>query len=318
MHKLMRAICGFRVALRPPSPVKTKAVVIVCVILTAWSRSSTAQYHGIGDEHMSFSLPPTWQPSHSNETKSHLLIELVHAGDDINNWKELVSIQNDSRESVAPSSPQAFFDDLKALREKTCPGITLWNVIQQDEYSILYEWQLTAPCTGAPSAAQAAEQHEIARVVYGKYNVFELRYAAKGLSLSSEERAKWISRLSSAKATIDVEIDQSIPFTADQATAALRVAMKSIGCDVTSATSTLVECKRPHPNMFLKGSPSGGEKVTAVLESQGNQTHIRISTGKGFYGALNKEDWSYTVFHEMMTNLQSPVPSSSPTAQGIQ
>lgn len=314
MHKLMRAICGFRVAVRPSAPMKTTAVVFICLILTARSRSSTAQYHGIGVEYIGFSLPPAWQASYSNETKSHRLIEFTQTGDDINNWKELVSNQNDRRVSLAPSSPQAFFDDLKALREKTCPGITLWNVIQQDEYSILYEWQLTAPCTGAPSAAQAVEQHEIARVVYGKYSVFQLRYAAKGLSLASEERAKWIRWLSSAEAAIDVEIDQSIPFTADQATTALRVAMQSIGCDVTSATSTLVECKRPRPNMFLKGSPSGGEKVTAVLESRGNQTHIRISTGKGFYGAVNKENWSYPVFHEMMTNLQSPVAPSSPTA----
>ncbi len=52
----------------------------------------------------------------------------------------------------------------------------------------------------------------------------------------------------------------------------------------------------------------GGESVTAVLEAQGDQTRIRITTGKGFYGRLGKQSWSMPIFHEMMKRLQQAHP----------
>ncbi|HVA71860.1 MAG TPA: hypothetical protein VNF02_02020 [Candidatus Limnocylindrales bacterium] len=284
------------------TPMKNFLSAFLFLFLISWPRPAAAQYAGIHGEHLYFSLPADWQVVHGSKSDD---LELIRKGDDINNWKELVTVQDlPSRRS---DSPQAFLEAIKARREKECPGVTRWNVIQQDEYSMVYEWQLTKPCVGA---ARPLGQHELARVVFGKYNIFRIRYATVGQGLITDVRAKWISRLSSAAATIDASIDQTIPFTSAQILAALTPAMRTFNCKVTKATSTLVECKRPWTKhsiwLFRKPRNPGGEKVTAVLESHGNQTRVRITTGFGFSGNLIKENWSYPVFHQMMAALRQP------------
>jgi len=57
---------------------------------------------------------------------------------------------------------------------------------------MLYEWSIK----GCPPAA---DQYEIARVVYGKFNVFRLAYVAKTSALPPEEREQWIKELSASK-----------------------------------------------------------------------------------------------------------------------
>lgn len=273
--------------------------LLVSSILLASPRSSTAQYAGIHDEGFLFSIPTGWQlvpKSHNSE--------FIPKGDDVNSWKELITVQIFDRKAIDADSPDAYLDSLKALREKECRSQTLWNVIQRDPWSILYEFQLTADCAGAPPGSQAVEQHEIARVVYGKYGVFILHYAAKGPGLTQDARATWIDRLWSIPAMINADIDQVIPFTPDQTVAALKLAMQSVHCEVKEASSSQVDCKRPR--QYSLTTSSGGEKVTAALESQGAQTHVRITTGFGFVGNTVKENWSYAVFHEMMNNLHKP------------
>jgi len=276
------------------------------LLLGFWARPVAAQYKGTGQEFFEFQLPSGWKAGYAHETRSTEIIELIRKGDDIHNWKELITFQNVGRTKQSAPTPQASFEAWKNSLDETCPGDVQWNTIQQDEYSITFEWQLTKPCAGAPREAQAdVEQHEIQRTVYGKYNIFILQYAAKGPGLAAEARTKWINWLSASVAQIDAEIDQVVPFPADKVIAALRPAMQSFNCEVTKATPTRIECKRPRPNLFLKGSPSGGEKVTAILASQGDQTRVRISTGLGLYGRFNKKNWSYPVFHQMLTNLQN-------------
>ncbi|HHT9111624.1 MAG TPA: hypothetical protein ACFYDZ_10780, partial [Candidatus Brocadiaceae bacterium] len=75
----------------------------------------------------------------------------------------------------------------KAIREKDCPGATVWNVIEKDENSILYEWQ-SKPCLGWP------DQYEIAKIIYGKYNRFQLRYTTKVYQLPPDKRDEWIEK----------------------------------------------------------------------------------------------------------------------------
>src|SRR2546425_9625710 len=77
------------------------------------------------------------------------------------------------------------------------PAMT-WNVINRqfasdtEEAGMLYEWTIK----GCPPDA---DQHEIARVVYGKFNIFRLAYTAKTPALAPEKREKWIKELSTAK-----------------------------------------------------------------------------------------------------------------------
>jgi hypothetical protein len=134
---------------------------------------------------------PRWKIGYQAELPDHTIIEMIREGDDINNWKELLTIQN-FRPSWGGAFPEDTLNILKAIRERDCQGVTRWSTIGKDEQSIVYEWQ-ARPCRGWP------DQHEIARIIYGKYNRVLLRYTVKVYEMPPEERTKWIGIFLQAK-----------------------------------------------------------------------------------------------------------------------
>lgn len=131
-----------------------------------------------------------WRIAYHGQSMSLNIIEYVLKGDDFENWTELFTYQNGAKNHF-DHSPEKMLSALKAKREKECPGATEWTVIEQNENSILYEWQ-DKPCLSWP------EQRKIARIIYGKYNWFLLHYAAKVHELAPETRTKWIKLLETA------------------------------------------------------------------------------------------------------------------------
>jgi hypothetical protein len=98
-------------------------------------------------------------------------------------------------------------------------------------------------------------------------------------------------------------IDELVPFGMDKVVTALKSAMESEGCKVTEATGSHVECKRARG--YSERTGAGGEKVTATLEASGEKTRVRIWTGKGTMGRMQKKNWSTAVYKEMMKTLQN-------------
>jgi hypothetical protein len=95
---------------------KRTVLVLICLILTAWSRSTTAQYSGMDDEGFQFSISSDWQPvPGSNDS------QFIRKGDRANNWKELITIEYFSRKSVDADSPGAFLDGMKGPQGKGMP-----------------------------------------------------------------------------------------------------------------------------------------------------------------------------------------------------
>jgi len=99
-------------------------------------------------------------------------------------------------------------------------------------------------------------------------------------------------------------VDEVIPFEIDKVVSALKPAMESQNCNVKEATDNRIVCKRPRVSDTFKQSGSGGESVTAILEPKGDQTHVHISTGKGFAGRLVKQNWSLPIYEQMIKNLR--------------
>ncbi len=97
-------------------------------------------------------------------------------------------------------------------------------------------------------------------------------------------------------------VDEMVPYSIDKVTAALKPAMESKACKVKQETPGRIECKRTHERGY------GGESVTALLDAQGDQTHIHITTGKGFYGRLGKVNWSVPIYREMLSKLHASQP----------
>ena len=135
-------------------------------------------------EQIVFTFEPGWKVGHHAEVpRQYVITEFIREGDDIKNWKELLTIQNFVPPWGGPS-PEDAFNGFKAVQEKNCPHVTKWNIIAKDETSILFEWQ-AKPCLGWP------DQHEIAKIIYGKYNRFLLRYTLKVYQMPPEQRDQW-------------------------------------------------------------------------------------------------------------------------------
>jgi hypothetical protein len=160
----------------------SRALALAFLVFLAGADLAVAKH----DEALTFKVPQGWKTGNeSGDRRTQMqMIELIKDGDDIQNWKELLT------EISAPKphgvrKPADMLDQLKAQREKECPGSTVWNVIGEDENSITYEWQ-AKPCLGEP------EQVEIAKIFLGKNTFFTVQYAKKVKELSAEERATWL------------------------------------------------------------------------------------------------------------------------------
>jgi hypothetical protein len=100
-------------------------------------------------------------------------------------------------------------------------------------------------------------------------------------------------------------VDEVIPFAMDKVVAALESAMESEDCKVVHESADRIECKRTRGYSYSAQMGYGGESVTAILEAKGEQTHVHISTGKGFYGRLGKKNWSVPIYEDMVKGLKT-------------
>jgi hypothetical protein len=255
-------------------------------------------------------LGPEWVSMYKiTRDLSYDTIELVRNGDTINDWREKVKI-GDFLES-SKLSAQETLNKWATLTEKQCPGTLQWKVISKDESSVLFELH-AKPCRNLP------EESEIGRIMMGKYSWYVLEYRARVHELAPEMRAQWIKTFSDAtfdsvtssfdSAWMSVDVDEVIPFPADKALAALKPAMQSQECNVSAESAGRLECKRPRGRTSSEHSGEGGESVTAVLEAQGDKTHVLITTGLGIYGRLAKRNYSTPIYEEMIRNLQKGQP----------
>jgi hypothetical protein len=207
-------------------------VVFLYLILCAGIPASAGE-----NESLHFEITLDWKLANTAERHGYVIIEYVRRGKDINNWKELFTYQNFGLRGK--HTPEEELNALKTLREKECPGVTHWNVIEQNEGSILYEWQ-AKPCLSWP------DQHEIARIIFVKHNLFILHYTAKVQQLDPDTRTQWIKIFEAAtvetKSVGSEDVDLVIRFEIDQVMAALKPAMESAECNVKEATANRLEC----------------------------------------------------------------------------
>lgn len=149
----------------------------VCVLLMPSVASA--------QESLNFRLPDGWElGSPVQQTRDELLMEFVKKGEKIDSWTELLTMQQFRRKG----SPREFFDQLKGTRERGCPAVTEWRIVEEDSNAVLYEWNTTAVCEGQPV------QWEVARLVFGRNTGYRVAYTTRS-QLNAEPRAKWIEWL---------------------------------------------------------------------------------------------------------------------------
>jgi hypothetical protein len=140
-------------------------------------------------ENLSLRPPSDWEVGYGPaQTRDEMIMEYVKKGEKIDNWTELLTVQQFRRRKA---SPREFFDQLKGTRERACPGVTEWRIVQEEPNAVLYEWNTTAVCDGQPV------QWELARLLFGRNTGYRVAYTTRGQP-SAETRATWTDWLRSA------------------------------------------------------------------------------------------------------------------------
>src|SRR2546422_4414338 len=133
-----------------------------------------------------------WTVGRQRSDQNQRIVEFVRPGEKIDSWTELFTSQV-LRKPTNPGPIDALVARVHADDAKLCPNGFVQNVIAQgfrtetEEASILYESKFT-------NCPPHADQHEVARVIYGKSNIFRLAYVAK-TQRSEEHTSELQSRL---------------------------------------------------------------------------------------------------------------------------
>lgn len=141
-----------------------------------------------------------WTVGSHTEDRNQRIVEFVRPGEKIDNWTELVTLQT-LRKPTNPERIDVMVARMHADDAKLCPKGFIQDVIAQgvrtetEEASILYEWKFT-------NCPRHADQHEVARIIYGKFSIFRLAYVAKTEKLAPEKREKWIKDLERARVVV--------------------------------------------------------------------------------------------------------------------
>lgn len=138
-----------------------------------------------------------WKIGNQTSDQNQRIVEFVRPGEQIDNWTELLTLQT-LRKSNHTESIDAFVAHVTSDVANLCPKSFEQNVIAKgfqtdtEEASIIYEFKLQ-------NCRPHADQHELAKVIYGKFNIFRLAYVAKTKKLSPETRERWIKSLKDAR-----------------------------------------------------------------------------------------------------------------------
>lgn len=138
-----------------------------------------------------------WTIGNQTADENQRIIEFVRPSENIDNWTELLTSQIIRKPSKLEPI-DAFVANIHAEDKKLCPGGFKSNVIarglktEMEEASIIYEWEFK-------NCPPNADQHEVAKIIYGKFNIFRLAYVERTEMLAPEKRQKWIKNLKDAR-----------------------------------------------------------------------------------------------------------------------
>lgn len=142
---------------------------------------------------LEFQLDPWWKEGYRIMNATNALTEYVAAEDTVQNYQQLFSTQRLFKLGERVSAKE-MMNGMKASLEKT-HQIEEWNVIQDGDNDILYEWRVA-------KRGKMPAQHEISRLVRGKRDMHRLAYVSRKMPLSDEVRSHWIKMMESAKLVV--------------------------------------------------------------------------------------------------------------------
>jgi len=145
--------------------------------------------------------PEEWTVGNQASDQNQRIIEFVRSNENIDNWTELLTSQI-IRKPANVEPIDVFVASIHNKDRKLCPGGFKQKIIAHgqktdtEEASIIYEWKIN-------DCGANADQHEITKIIYGKFSIFRLAYVERTKKLSNVKRQKWINSLKEAKIVVN-------------------------------------------------------------------------------------------------------------------
>lgn len=126
-----------------------------------------------------------WQAVWGQQSETITSVEYVPAGDNIDDWKELVTSQfipNLQQKVTLSQYANSIIDNL----QKT--GLNpIINIIEESPQQIIFEFRINAP--------ENMQQDELQKVILGNDGFYVLHYVIKKPDMGDEARAKWLEMI---------------------------------------------------------------------------------------------------------------------------
>lgn len=141
--------------------------------------------------------PKAWTLAYQGADQNQRILEFVPPGQKIDNWTELFTILT-LRKPDSPPDIDALAAASHKNLSKRCADNVVWNVIERqlptntELAAILFEWSVK-------NCPPESDQHEVAKIVYGKFTIFRIAYVAKTQALAPGKREQWIKELSASR-----------------------------------------------------------------------------------------------------------------------
>ena len=123
------------------------------------------------------------------------IVEWVLPGETVETWTELVTVQTMLRVPAVGALPEfsarRLHDATREAVRKMCRNVR-WNVVQQTDTEVAYEWQSDRCADGKPQA-------ELAQFFDTRFNVIRVAYAARASQIPPDVREAWLKRFAAAK-----------------------------------------------------------------------------------------------------------------------
>lgn len=124
-----------------------------------------------------------WKAAWGKQTPEISTIEYIVVGDDINNWKELVTTQFLPLKNVTPVQfGEQFLENLS----KSGVKYTV-DEIENTPTQLIYEFKVQSP--------DNLQQDEIQKITQGKDGLYVMHYAIKTSDMDDSNRKTWITNL---------------------------------------------------------------------------------------------------------------------------
>lgn len=279
----MRKTLGFRQysnAIRASlAPILVANVAWLMIALTALG-ASTQSWDG-----------RAWHIGRHSDDARLTLTQWLLAGQTTAHWTELVALQLfGSRQS-----PDQVFADLRTNLERSCPKV-VWTTLRRDLQSILYTWQVK-DCVSRP------DQHEIAKLVRSDEGVYQISYTARDVTLSPDDRDRWIQLLASfqpsmlkrlrREAAIEVSTDVSAKLDAERNSPGVVFRLEEVSRRrEEGATAVRYRFKvtglPANKEYVLWNVPAGRDKPVAMLRAEIDAKGQIIYDFEGERGRLNE------------------------------